>query len=66
MFEEEGNLLVNKIDEIFGRAGVSDHGMLDYILELWNSLAVCFKARIEFLRGIVAEGENEDLNDDKI
>ena len=28
---------------------MSDHGMLDYILDMWKKLSVCYKARLEFL-----------------
>ena len=34
---------------------MSDHGMVDYVLELWDCLAVCFKARVEYLTDLVEE-----------
>ena len=45
------------MERVFRREGVSDHGMLDYILDMWHQLNVCFRARLEFLSSLVCSQE---------
>jgi hypothetical protein len=41
--------LCDKIMSCLETEGVSDHGMLDYLLDLWKKMAVSYKLRLELL-----------------
>ena len=42
---------------------MSDHGMLDYVLDMWKKLSVCYKARLEFLAGLMPCVDGEASED---
>ena len=45
------------MERLFRDNGLSDHGMLDYILDMWQQLNVCYRARLEFLSSLVCSQE---------
>ena len=49
VFLVDSGLLISQIDDLFGREGLSDHGILDYVLDLWSQLEVAFPERLQFL-----------------
>lgn len=42
---------------------MSDHGMLDYILDMWKKLSVSYKARLEFLAGLLPHVDGDASED---
>ena len=45
--------MIDQVERVFREEGLSDHGMLDYILDMWQQLNVCYRARLEFLASLV-------------
>ena len=42
---------------------MSDHGMLDYVLDIWKKLSVSYSARLEFLAGLAPQLDGEASED---
>ena len=57
LFDRDAPNLLEQIDRVFQTEGLSDHGMLDYILDMWHQLNVCYRARLEFLASLVCSQE---------
>lgn len=49
--------MIEQVEHVFRDEDLSDHGMMDYILDMWQQLNVCYRARLEFLASLVCSQE---------
>ena len=46
---------------ILEQADMTDHGMLDYLYDMWNLLEVSYKARVEFMFSMINKSNPTDI-----
>ena len=51
-FLEKKGLIVVNLEYVFAQHGLSDHGMLEYLVDLWDQLMVSYQARLSYLQSL--------------